>query len=161
MKRRPNRQLGPVLVPQAEPEIQWRNYDRIEPGAYPAYCRWAKHYWDSGIKRWTCLILFDILSDNPLRVLAHVPMWMNLGKRDKPHAGRRGRYFKEWLRAKGEPPARHDRLSPQVFTGRMVRVEIGDTKGDAPYSVVRKIISWETGPVRRSLSHLVTQSREA
>lgn len=85
---------------------------------------------------------------------------MNLGARDKPHAGRRKRYFKEWVRANGGPPARRDRLSPQVFVRRMARVEVDDTKGDAPYSVVRKIVSWETGPsfgVTQSSSHTVKE----
>jgi hypothetical protein len=145
MTRKPERQIGPALVPQADPEIQWRDYDRIEPGIYPAYCRCNKTYHDPGFKRWTCLLLFDVLSDDLSRVLARVPMWMNLGAGDKPHAGRRKKYFKEWVRANGEPPARRDRLSPKVFTGRMARIEIGDTKGDAPYSVVRRIVSWETG----------------
>jgi hypothetical protein len=156
MTRRLQR-LDPILLPQGEPEIGWQNYDRIEPGVYPAYCRWAKHYRDPGFKRWTCLLLFDVFSDDLTRVVAHVPMWMNLGSLDKPRAGRRKRYFREWVRANGEPPARHDRLSPKVFTGRMARIEIGDTKGGAPYSVVRKIVSWETGPfgVTQSANHTV------
>jgi len=148
MTAKPQRQRGPVLLPPSGPAIQWRDYDRIAPGVYPAYCRWAKHYRDPGFKRWTCLLLFDVLSGDLVRVVARVPFWMNLGAGDKPHAGRRKKYFKEWVRANGEPPARQDRLSPKVFTARTARVEIGDTKGDAPYSVVRKIISWETGVVR-------------
>lgn len=151
---------GPALVPEREPEIEWQRYDRIQPGVYPAYCRWAKHYRDPGFKRWTCLLRFDVLSDDLLRVLARVPFWMNLGDRDKPRAGRRRRYFKEWVRANGEPPTRRDRLSPKLFIGRMARVEIGDTKGDAPYSVVREILSWETGSsfgVTQSASHTVKE----
>jgi len=85
MTRGPQRQHGPVLVPQSEPEIQWRDYDRIEPGIYLAHCRWAKHYRDPGFKRWTCLLRFDVLSDDLMRVLARVPFWMNLGTRDRPH----------------------------------------------------------------------------
>jgi hypothetical protein len=129
----------------------------MEPGVYPAYCRWAKHYRDPGFKRWTCLVLFEVLSGDLVRVVAHVPFWMNLGARDKPQAGRRRRYFKEWVRANGQPPTRQDRLSPKVFTGRIAHIEIGDTKGDAPYSVVRKIVSWETGSLRvtQSASHTV------
>jgi hypothetical protein len=160
MTRAPQRQPGPVLVPRAEPEIQWRDYDRIEPGIYPAYCRWAKHYRDPGFKRWTCLLRFDLLSDDLMGVLARVPFWMNLGERERPHAGRRSHYFKEWIRANARPPARRDRLSPTVFTRRMARVEIGDTKGEAPYSKVLKILAWETGQCG-SLSHQVTQSRKA
>jgi hypothetical protein len=145
MTRRPQRELRPVLVQQSETEIEWRDYDRIEPGIHPAYCRWAKPYRDPAMKRWTCLIRFNVLSEDLIRVLACVPMWLSLGDGEKPHAGRRGRYFKEWVRANGGPPRRHDRLSPSVFTRRMARVEVGDTKGDAPYSVVRKIVAWETG----------------
>jgi hypothetical protein len=29
----------------------------------------------------------------------------------------------------------------------MARVEVTDTKGSVPYSVVRQILSWETGPL--------------
>jgi hypothetical protein len=148
---------GLKLVNRSEPEIEWAEYPRIVPGVYLAYCCWAKQYRDPGMKRWTCLIRFDVFDDD-MRVLARVPLWLNLGNREKPHAGRRGRYFQEWIRANGGPPSRHDRLSAQVFVRRMVRVEIGDTIGDAPYSVVRRIISWETGAPRavtQSTSHTV------
>jgi hypothetical protein len=159
LSRKPQRRLGSVLVPQTEPVIQWRDYARIEPGVYPAYCRWAKHYRDPGLHRWTCLLRFDVLSDDRTRVLARVPMWMNLGEGEKPDAGRRSNYFKEWLRANGGPPMRRDRLSPEVFTRRMARVEVADTKGHAPYSKVLRIVSWETGPgrVTQSSSHTVKE----
>jgi hypothetical protein len=145
MTQKPQRQLGPVLMKQVEPEIRWGDYDRIEPGVYSAYCRWAKPYRDPGLRRWTCLLRFDVLSADLTRVIARVPMWMNLGERKRPHAGRRSSYFKQWIRANGGPPARHDRLSPTVFTRRMAQVEIADTKGEVPYSKVRKILAWETG----------------
>jgi len=77
-----------------------------------------------------------------------------LGNGDKPRASRRGKYFPEWVRAHGGPPTRGDRLSPNVFLRRHARVEIGDTKGPAPYSVVRRIIEWETG----SPCHLISIS---
>lgn len=157
MKPLPQKKVGPRLVPEPETAIQWRDYDRISPGVYPACCRWAKSYRDPGFKRWTCLIRFEVLADDLVRVLAHVPFWLNLGTGDQPDAGRRRKYFKEWVRANGQPPSRRDRLSPRVFTGRMAHVEIGDTKGDAPYSVVRDIVSWESGPrrVTQSSSHTV------
>lgn len=157
----PRQAAALVLVPRSEPQIGWRDYDRIEPGMYCAYCRWAKTYRDPGFKRWTCLLRFDVLSDDLIRVLAHVPFWMNLGTGDKPDAGRRKRYFREWVRANSDPPRRKDRLSPQVFARRMARVEIGDTEGPAPYSVVRKILSWETGSavVTHSASHTVKDGK--
>jgi hypothetical protein len=123
----PRKQPGPVLKIPAERTIEWRDYDRIAPGVYPAYCRWAKQYYDPGLRRWTCLFRFDVLSNDLIRVIARVPMWLNLGNRDRPRAGRLSRYFKEWIRANGRPPVRRDRLSPMVFTRRMCRVEIADT----------------------------------
>jgi hypothetical protein len=140
----------PTLVQRREPEIEWRDYPRIQPGSYFAYCRFAKHYRDRGFRRWTCLLHFDVFSDDLLSSLGCVPCWLNLSDGEKPYARRRGKYFAEWIRANGIAPTRGDRLSPRVFVGRMARVEIGDTdptKSPAPYSVVRKILSWETGGV--------------
>ena len=34
------------LVPENEPAVIWAEYPRVEPGDYPAYCKWAKWYWD-------------------------------------------------------------------------------------------------------------------
>jgi hypothetical protein len=154
---------GPTLVQRREPEIEWRDYPRIQPGSYFAYCRFAKHYRDRGFRRWTCLLRFDVFSDDLLSSLGCVPCWLNLSDGKKPYARRRGKYFAEWIRANGIAPTRGDRLSPRVFVGRMARVEIGDTdpiKSPASYSVVRKILSWETRG-SASLSQQVTQSRTA
>jgi hypothetical protein len=41
----------------------------------------------------------------------------------------------------------------------MARVEIADTKGPAPYSVVRRIIEWETGSQCHSVSKSTSQGR--
>ena len=140
--------------------IEWKDYPRIVPGEYCAYCRWGKQYRDPGFRRWLCLLRWDVLSADLARVIARVPQWFPLGSRDKPQASRRGKYLPEWVRANGGPPVRRDRLSPGVFVHRMARVELGDTEGPAPYSVVRKIIAWETGISGHS-SQQVTQSREA
>lgn len=142
-------QAGPVLVSQEEPEISWRDYPRIEPGEYSAYCQWGTRYYDRGYRRWTFLLRFVILKGDLLTQIAKVPCWLPLGKnRERPFASRRGKYLKEWLRAKGGPPTRCARLSPRVFLRRIARVEVGDTdlsRSPVPYSVVRKILSSETG----------------
>lgn len=139
-QHRPARKLRP------EPEsISWSDYPRIAPGEYSAYCRCVVQYRDPGFKRWVCLLLWDLLSDNHVEVIARVPMFLPLGAANKPRASRRGRYFPEWVRANGAPPVRRDRLSPRVFQRRVARVVIGDTGGPAPYSVVRQIIEWQTG----------------
>jgi len=128
---------------------EWRDYPRIAPGVYRAYCAVAKFHNDRSIRRWVCFLRWDVFTDD-MKFIARVPLWWNLGNGDKPRAGRRSKYFLEWIRANGAPPTRGDRLAPSVFRHRMARVEIGDTdpvKSPAPYSVVRKIVEWETGPV--------------
>lgn len=139
--------------------IDWAAYPRIAPGEYRAYCKWGKQYRDPGFRRWLCLLRWDALTDDLARVIACVPQWFPLGSRDKPHASRRGKYLPEWVRANGGPPARRDRLSPGVFVHRMARVEVGDTEGPAPYSVVRRIIDWETGYSGHSVSKSHSQGR--
>jgi hypothetical protein len=149
------------LSGRADLRIEWRDYDRIKPGTYPAYCRRAKYYWDPGFKRWTCLLIFDVFHENGMDVVARIPMWLSLGKGAKPVASRRSRYLEEWVVANGGHHSRGDRLSPRVFARRFVRVEVGDTtKGPVPYSVVKKILHWETGKIGL-LSQQVTQSRTA
>jgi len=132
-------------VAQRTDEIEWADYPRIMPGEYTAYCSSATNYYDAAFKRWTCILRFNVLCDNgDLR--ACIPMWLSLGTSNKPRAGRRGKYFPEWIRANGGAPTRGDRLSPRIFRRRFARVEVGDTtRGPAPYSVVKKILFWETG----------------
>jgi hypothetical protein len=158
MNRTP--QDGPARKNRGDSDvIEWEDYPRILRGEYRAYCKWGKKYRDPGFRRWLCLLRWNVLSDDLARVIATVPQWFPLGCREKPHASRRGKYLPEWIRANGGPPARHDRLSPSVFVRRMARVEIGDTEGPAPYSVVRRIIEWETGPPCHSVSKSTSQGR--
>ena len=98
------------------------------------------------------MVTFDILGPDGVDVVAKIPMWLNLGMGERAHAGRRGRFFQEWVKANGGPPKRGARMSPRVFTHRMARVEIADTAGELPYSVVRQILSWETGEVFQSFN---------
>lgn len=156
MSQRPTK-LRPVPVDDA---IEWPEYPRIPPGEYMAYCRCAKRYRDPGFKRWVCLLRWDVLSEDLLRVVATVPQWFPLGTGEKPRASRRGKYLPEWIRANGGPPVRRDRLSPGVFVYRLARVEIGETEGPAPYSVVRRIIEWQTGSTGHSVSKSTSQGRQ-
>ena len=145
---------------QTDDSIEWRDYPRIAPGQYSAYCYWANRYRDRGIHRWTCLLRWDVLSDNLADAIAHcVPLWFHLGDREKPYASRRGKYLREWVRANDRPPTPGDRLSPRVFTRRIARVEIGDTKSPVPYSVVKKILHWQTGSQRYLVSKSHSQGR--
>lgn len=152
---------GPAADRRAKSDaIDWAEYPRISPGEYLAHCYWGKRYRDPGFTRWTCLLRWDVLSDDAQRVIAKcVPLWFALGDGEKPRASKRGKYLPEWVRANGEPPAPGDRLSPNVFTRRVARVEIGDAVSAVPYSVVRRIIRWETGPHRHSVSKSTSQDR--
>jgi hypothetical protein len=124
------------LVGNNEPAVEWTEYPRIKPGDYPAYCAWAKWYWDTSYNRWTCLLKFKVFSANHMDTLATVPMWLNGGTGERPRTGRRTLYFPAWVKANGGPPARKDRLSPSVFVRRMARVRVADTIRDAPMNVV-------------------------
>ena len=141
--------------------VEWDDYPRIAPGEYFAHCYWGKRYRDPGFKRWTCLLRWNVLSDDSQRIVCEcVPLWFALGVGEKPCASRRGKYLSEWVRANGDPPARGDRLSPNVFTKRIARVEIGDAKSSVPYSVVRRIIRWETGPSRQLVRKYTSQEKQ-
>jgi hypothetical protein len=141
--------------------IEWKEYPRIPPGDYAAYCYWSKRYYDPGMHRWTCLLRWDVLSDDLQQTIARcIPLWFPLGNGEKPRASRRGKYLPEWVRANGATPTPGDRLSPRVFTHRMARVEIGDTQSAVPYSVVKKILRWETRSTRHSISKSHSQDRQ-
>jgi len=141
-------------VSRAEPEVSWTYTPRIQPGEYPAYSRSAVSYFDRQFKRWVCAVQFDVLSESLEEVLARLTWYLNLGSREKPHAGRRGNYWAAWVEANGGPPRRKDRLSCRVFEGRFAAVSVADTtkshregtiKGHERYSVIRSVVRWETG----------------
>jgi hypothetical protein len=162
--RRPQPKKGPARERRADPEIEWRDYPLIQSREYPAYCKSAERYRDPQYKRWTCLLRWDVLTDDLLTVIATLPQWLPLGDGENPRASRRGKYLPEWVRANGGPPKRGDRLSRRVFTRRMARVEVGDTdpgRSPVPYSVVRRIVSWETGvPSGISVNQSHSQGRQ-
>ena len=140
-----------------EPEISYQRLDRLEPGTYSAYCRKAQTFRDRVYRRWICAVQFDVMSDDLLRVIGRVTLFLPLGSRERPHAGRRGKYWPTWVQANGCPPRRGDRLSPRVFEKRLARIAIRDVvtnhrdrkkrlQMEEFYSVVEEVKSWETGP---------------
>jgi hypothetical protein len=142
-------------------DVTWSDYPRLQPGEYPAYSVRAKAYRDPQYKRWTSIVWFDVLAADQQTVLGRVPWWLCLGSRNKPHAGRRSKYFLAWIRAYGGTPLRGDRMSARVFTHRMARVLLRDTTGPAPYSTVAEILSWETGSFSHQVTHQVRPAGEA
>jgi hypothetical protein len=151
------KKLGPVPVRTTEPEVDWSDYPRIEAGVYPGYSRAAHWYYDPNYKRWVCHISFDVLSADLLKTIARLPWFLNGGEGAQPKAGRRSRYWSEWVRATGRAPSKGDRLSPAVFVARIATVEVWDTDSATPCSVIGRILSWDTG----SIGQAVTSSRKA
>jgi hypothetical protein len=144
--------------------IEWKEYPRVEPGVYSAYCRCAKRYWDPAMRRWTCLLLWDLLDEAHQTTIAKsIPLWFALGDGEKPRASRRGKFLKAWVDANGNVPSRRDPLSLKVFVHRIAQVEVGDTNSVVPYSAVKRIICWQTGhSISKSTSqvwHSTTDSK--
>ncbi len=145
----------PVIVfPTArDPEVTWKTYDHIAPGTYPAYSRSARIVRDSHYKRWLCLVQFDILDDALVDSIAQLAWFLNLGHGEKPHAGRRSKYWSAWCLANGGHPLRNARLSPSVFLRRQATVVVEDVWRDhqgtvsteAAYSKIELVLSWNTG----------------
>ena len=163
------RKLKPELSIGATPEIVFENdrpRPRIEPGSYRAYARFAKGpYLDRFTGRWTVLVLWDVMADNFDTIARDVPMFFSLGEGKRPKAGRSSRYFHEWCVANGGPPRRDDRTSPRVFTNRFARVLVRDTKrsrydarrAPAPYSVIDKVLEWDTGSALQEFNNSTIQ----
>ena len=135
-----------------EPEVSCAHVSRIEPGEYHAFSLGAKVYWDGMYKRWVCTVRFNILDSALIETVAELVWHLNLGNGQKPHAGLRGNYRAEWLRANDGPPSRAGRMPHRVFTHRYALVRVDDTvktfRQTATdernrYSVVRGIVQWE------------------
>lgn len=136
-------------VPQTV-EVEIR--DRINPGIYSGYIKTARNYYDAQFQRYVCHLTIEILDDS-MNHVATVPLWWALGSGNSPKVGRRSFYWKEWLRAGGNPSSK-DTLDNSIFTGRYVKVQVEDSvpkKADAfaeyiSFSKATKIVYWETGP---------------
>jgi hypothetical protein len=147
-----------LALVEGGPEITWTHAARIEPGEYHGYCRSAKVYRDRQFKRWVCAVQFDVMDDSLLNVIARLTWYLNLGSKEKPHAGRRTNYWSAWVKANGGAPRRHDRLSPRVFEARYAVVKVEDTGKTHRqiavttaecYSVIRGVVEWQTGGASR------------
>jgi hypothetical protein len=145
----------PFLV-QPEPAVTWKSYDCIPAGTYRAFSQSARIYRDRVFKRWQCAVAFDILNDSLLDRIAQLYWFLNLGDGEKPHAGRRGKFWSAWCAANGSPPKRVDRLSANIFIRRHATVLVVDVlknhEGIAltepSYSKVERVVSWDTGAAR-------------
>src|ERR1700731_930562 len=144
--------LKPVLVPKPEIDIEFDSWPRITPGPYRAYGRKASVYFDKRIRRWVCIVLFDVLNDS-LQKVEGLAWFLNLGRGERPRAGNTSNYYAAWVKANdGKRPLRQDRMTPQIFTRRYCTIVVADTKknckqeavsGEGCYSTITGIESWE------------------
>ena len=139
---------------EAEPKISWNKRDHLEPGIYPAFSQHAKIYRDPMFARWTCAVGFAITDDSLTNTIARLSWFLNLGKGETPHAGRRSNFWRAFILANGgHLPGRADRMSPRIFEHRQCTVEVvavgrdfsGMTSGETIYSKVTRVIAWNTG----------------
>jgi hypothetical protein len=110
------------------------------------------------------MVSFDVLEENLFEVIARrVPLFFNLGNGEHPKPSRRGLFHHAWCVANGTPPSRLGRMPLNIFVNRVARVLVRDTKrcmqdekrAVSPYSVIEKIVAWQTGP---SGVHLINGS---
>ena len=150
--------LSKTRTHRTEPEISWDYTPRLEPGEYPAIARSSSIYWDKQFKRWVCAVQFEILDDSRTQLIARLTWYLNMGTREKPRAGKRGRYWAAWVKANGGSPKRGDRLTFRSVEGRAAIVKVEDTAkthdqrticAQQSYSVVRDVLRWESGAPHR------------
>ena len=127
------------------PVWQGTQYARYKPGTYEAECVRAKVYFDQPFRRYVCRLDFRLLGTrNP------VCAFLNLGRdKRRSETGRRSRYYTAWCIASGGVPRKAQKLTRNVFNGRIFEVDVGDVMKrhdgtehtpDGVYSVVRKIL---------------------
>jgi hypothetical protein len=97
-----------------------------------------------------------VFDDSRLNKIASLTKFFNLGEGKKPRAtSRRSHYRQAWIAANGgRSPTRSNGMEPTIFVRRFARIEVADVEkdcnqitlsADQVYSVVRHILSWETG----------------
>jgi len=150
-----------------EPICESNSYRRYAPGEYDAECVAAHTYRNPLLRAWKCQLEFRLLGNG-----AEVFAFLNLGKGEKPKAGRHSMYAGAWTIANGGPPRRRQTMSARVFKGKIFQVKVGDVisnyRGGAHhpserYSVVREIvtqISFDIGS-RQATKYTSNQATEA
>lgn len=137
-------QAGTEPLAGTDPICEQDPYPCYVAGKYEAQCTDVKIYRDPQFHRWMARLSFGIVPGG-----RPVMMFLNLGTGEKPEAGRRSNYFHAWTIANDAVPKKRQRLSPNVFVGKIFEVEIGDVKKrhdgrDHPecavYSVIKEIV---------------------
>lgn len=146
--RRPKR--GRVATVENNAPIAEQQRPRIPPGEYDAIC----HKTETGRSwggRTDIYILFRICGGKWDGTELFMACTYHLKRKLSP----RYKYYQQWTLAKGAPPEKGERLSPEVFCHKMYRIYVRGTQkrhGDGrlmancvQYSVVDSIIETQTG----------------
>jgi hypothetical protein len=80
-----------------------------------------------------------------------VSLFLNLGRKERPHFGIASNYYRWWTAANGGPPDRGEPLTPQIFLQNQIfQVQVEDSRLNAKkkeksehevYSHITKLIS--------------------
>ena len=133
-------------MPSSDPELvcEYSAYPLYAEGTYDLRCVHARTYRDPQFKRWTCLLTFQFL-DSKDRVCG----FLNLGKGDTPAVGRRSKFYRAWAMASEVRPRKQQRMSQQVFVGKVFKVRVRTVTGSCDggkhgpatqYSVVDELL---------------------
>jgi hypothetical protein len=146
----PTRQRAEIVNISEGAALVWRGpeYPVLPGGKYTVRgVQVQGPQWLPNYQRWSLRVEFTLI-DDPVLVSAFFNFGMD---RNRPHIGRRSRYYKAWVLANGEHPRKRQDMSPNVFLeGKFFEVEVqpcnrdehGQPKPDAEiYSTVTKIIS--------------------
>jgi hypothetical protein len=94
------------------------------PGDYTAKCIDTHAYRDPRFGTWKVRLDFQILDREDWT--EPVCKFFNLGSGPKPTVGLGSHYRRAWIRANGErPPKRADRMTHQLFRGRIYLIRVG------------------------------------
>jgi hypothetical protein len=117
---------------QGGPMLTWDGIElpRVHPGNYKAVCvGWQGPELVRSFRRWSIRLEFRLLTED-----VSVSVFFNLGTNpQKPHVGRRSKFFAAWCMANGEMPRKHQQMPPAAFTepGLIYLVRIGDAIKDS------------------------------
>lgn len=116
---------------RATPALVWEGAERkrIPSGEYTARCvGYQGPQWTREFGRWGLFLKF-VIDPDEIEVVAFYSFGEN---RDAPKIGPRSKYFKDWVRANGEPPKHGQDMSPTVFVNPAIgyTVHVGDAAKD-------------------------------
>ena len=121
---------------QAPPALVWQGPElpRVPPGEYPARCvGYQGPEWVRAFGRWGLRLNFVLVPEEQ-----GVSAFYSLGESRKAFKfGTRSKYFKDWVRANGDPPRHGQEMSPAVLVNPEIGyiVRVGDAVKDSEGAV--------------------------